>query len=80
MAAAASHEPSTWRTAAEALGAADALRRRTGGPMPAGERFDVDRVEARLVAALGADAFGAAFAAGATADLDTLVTTLLATP
>lgn len=50
--------------AARLLGAADALRRRSGGPMPAAERFDVDRAERRARAALGDSAFEAEFAAG----------------
>ena len=52
-------------TAARLLGAADALRRRSGGPMPAAERFDVDRAERRARQALGDGAFSSAFAAGA---------------
>ena len=57
--------------AAELLGAADALRRRSGGPMPAPERFDVDRAERRVRDQLGAD-FTTAFARGAT-DPDTAI-------
>ncbi|HZX56873.1 MAG TPA: tetratricopeptide repeat protein, partial [Ilumatobacteraceae bacterium] len=52
------------RTAATLLGAADALRRRSGGSMPAAERFDVDRAERRAREQLGGG-FDAAFAAGA---------------
>ena len=52
-------------SAARLLGAADALRRRAGGPMPAAERFDVDRAERRARTALGDNQFEAAFAAGA---------------
>ena len=51
--------------AARLLGAADALRRRSGGPMPAAERFDVDRAECRARAALGDNGFDTAFVAGA---------------
>jgi predicted ATPase/DNA-binding SARP family transcriptional activator len=51
--------------AARLLGAADALRRRSGGPMPAAERFDVDRAERRARQALGDAAFTAAFLGGA---------------
>jgi hypothetical protein len=51
--------------AAQLLGAADRLRRNSGGPMPAGERFDVDRAERRLRATIGDEAFEAAFRAGA---------------
>ena len=54
------------QTAARLLGAADSMRRRSGGPMPVAERFDVDRAEARARAALGDAAFAAAFEAGAT--------------
>ncbi|HEY4609894.1 MAG TPA: BTAD domain-containing putative transcriptional regulator, partial [Ilumatobacteraceae bacterium] len=52
------------KAAATLLGAADALRRRSGGPMPAPERFDVDRAERRAREQLG-DGFDALFAAGA---------------
>lgn len=58
--------------AAELLGAADALRRASGGPMPALERYDVDRADGRLRSALGDAAFEASFAAGASADIDAL--------
>ncbi|MGD9702985.1 MAG: BTAD domain-containing putative transcriptional regulator [Acidimicrobiia bacterium] len=60
------------------LGAADALRRITGGPLPAGERYDVDRIESSAVAAIGPDEFRAAFGAGGRAQLDGLVHGLLA--
>ena len=53
------------QTAARLLGAADALRRRSGGPMPAAERFDVDRAEHRARQALGDAEFAGAFGAGA---------------
>ena len=53
---------------ARLLGAADRMRRQTGGPMPKGERFDVDRAEARLRVILGDTAFGDAFVAGASTD------------
>jgi ATP/maltotriose-dependent transcriptional regulator MalT len=60
-------------TAARLLGAADSMRRRSGGAMPAAERFDVDRAERRARTALGDAAFLAAFEAGATEpDLDIL--------
>jgi tetratricopeptide (TPR) repeat protein len=52
------------RAAATLLGAADALRRGSGGSMPAAERFDVDRAERRAREQLG-EGFDAAFAAGA---------------
>jgi predicted ATPase/DNA-binding SARP family transcriptional activator len=63
--------------AARHLGLADAIRRRTGGPMPAGERFDVDRAESRCRTFLGDDAFDAAFAVGAGADVDDVVDEVL---
>jgi ATP/maltotriose-dependent transcriptional regulator MalT len=66
------------RLGAQLLGAADRVRRETGGPMPPAERFDVDRAEARLRSALGDDQFEVCFAAGAQADLDTLVATVTA--
>jgi hypothetical protein len=50
---------------ARLLGAADALRRRSGGPMPVAERFDVDRAERRARAALGDHVYDSEFAAGA---------------
>jgi predicted ATPase len=52
-------------SAARLLGAADALRRRAGGPMPVAERFDVDRAERRAREILGDREFDAAFASGA---------------
>ena len=54
--------------AARLLGLADAMRRRSGGAMPAAERFDVDRAERRARATLGDQAFSCAFAAGGVAD------------
>lgn len=65
---AASSQPDRHRLAAQLLGHADTLRAQTGGRMPAGERFDVDRAESRLRAALGDEAFEALFAQGAAAD------------
>ncbi|WP_455678901.1 BTAD domain-containing putative transcriptional regulator [Streptomyces avidinii] len=50
--------------AAELLGTAAALRESLGTPLPPAERYDVDRASARLRAALGEDAFTAAFARG----------------
>jgi len=58
---------------AQLLGRADAIRRRSGGPMPAAERFDVDRAEARLRGRLGPAAFERAVAAGADASNDELI-------
>lgn len=63
---------------ARLLGAADRLRASSGGPMPAGERFDVDRAEARLRAVLGDDGFESCFAAGAAAAVDGLIDELMA--
>jgi ATP/maltotriose-dependent transcriptional regulator MalT len=54
--------------AARLLGLADAMRRRSGGAMPAPERFDVDRAEGRARATLGDRAFASAFATGASED------------
>lgn len=58
--------------AAQLLGAADTLRRSTGAPLPEAERADVDRVEARIVADLGADRYATALDVGRTADPRTL--------
>jgi predicted ATPase/DNA-binding SARP family transcriptional activator len=65
--------------AAALLGAADALRRRAGGPMPSAERFDVDRAECRARQELGDAAFELAFSVGA-ADPDEIVGTSLSQP
>ncbi|MEV0060763.1 BTAD domain-containing putative transcriptional regulator [Nocardia sp. NPDC050718] len=59
--------------AAQLLGAAEALRRATGAPLPEAERGDVDRIAARVRAELGADGLAAAVAHGRTADPATLV-------
>jgi tetratricopeptide (TPR) repeat protein len=56
--------------AARLLGAADGLRRRSGGAMPPAERFDIDRAERRARRSLGDDAFGAEFAIGANGEVD----------
>jgi predicted ATPase/DNA-binding SARP family transcriptional activator len=55
------------------LGAADTLRRATGGPLPPGERFDVERIELAAVAAIGTDDFQAALRSGTRAPLDGLL-------
>ncbi|MFD3743632.1 BTAD domain-containing putative transcriptional regulator [Nocardia sp. NPDC058633] len=60
--------------AARLLGAADTLRRSTGAPLPEAERGDVDRIQARIVAALGADRLGSEVAAGRVTDPHTLST------
>jgi predicted ATPase/DNA-binding SARP family transcriptional activator len=59
--------------AAQLLGAADSVRRSSGGPMPAAERFDVGRAEQRARTTLGEAPFEAEFAAGAMASCDELV-------
>jgi predicted ATPase/DNA-binding SARP family transcriptional activator len=51
--------------AARMLGAADAIRRASGGPMLAAERFDVGRAEDRCRRALGEQRYEAELAAGA---------------
>ncbi|MFC6012023.1 BTAD domain-containing putative transcriptional regulator [Nocardia lasii] len=60
--------------AAHLLGAADALRRSTGAPLPAAERADVDRIEARIRTDLGAARFAAEFDHGHHLDPLTLAT------
>jgi hypothetical protein len=66
-------DPTLHVSAARLLGAADALRRRSGGAMPPAERFDVDRAERRARQSLGDRAFEAAFADGAESDVDTVL-------
>ncbi|HWM20511.1 MAG TPA: BTAD domain-containing putative transcriptional regulator [Ilumatobacteraceae bacterium] len=66
-------DPARHDAAARLLGAADALRRRSGGPMPPAERFDVDRAERRARRSLGDQAFDAAFVEGAGSDVDTVL-------
>ena len=56
--------------AARLLGAADGLRRRSGGAMPPAERFDVDRAERRVRRSLGDQAFEAEFAVGADSEVE----------
>ncbi|MFD4458099.1 BTAD domain-containing putative transcriptional regulator [Nocardia sp. NPDC058480] len=60
--------------AARLLGAADTLRRSTGAPLPAAERGDVDRIEARIGADIGADRLTTELDAGRAADPHTLHT------
>jgi predicted ATPase/DNA-binding SARP family transcriptional activator len=62
-------DPSIHAAAARLLGAADALRRRSGGAMPPAERFDVDRAERRTRRSMGDQAFDAAFEVGASSDV-----------
>ncbi|PRX65399.1 putative ATPase [Nonomuraea fuscirosea] len=50
--------------AAGLLGAAAAIRRAAGTPLPAGERLDVDRILGRLRAALGDETLARALASG----------------
>ncbi|MFJ4095571.1 AfsR/SARP family transcriptional regulator [Kitasatospora sp. NPDC089913] len=61
--------------AALLLGAADAARRSAGGPLPSGERADVDRITSAVRAALGAEGFDAAFEEGAALSLEAAVRT-----
>jgi hypothetical protein len=65
-------------SAARLLGAADALRRRSGGAMPPAERFDVDRAERRGRLSIGDQEFEAAFAIGALGDVQELIDDVLA--
>jgi hypothetical protein len=58
---------------ARLLGAAHAIRLRSGGPMPSAERFDVDRAHERCRGALGDAAFDAAFDRGVATPVDGLV-------
>ncbi|MEV0380677.1 BTAD domain-containing putative transcriptional regulator [Nonomuraea sp. NPDC050643] len=50
--------------AARLAGAATALRRDVGAPLPAGERLDMDRITRRLRDTLGEEAYGRAFESG----------------
>ncbi|WP_246631911.1 ATP-binding protein [Pseudonocardia nigra] len=59
--------------AARLLGAASAAREAVGAPLPAAERGDVDRIATAARAALGEEAFAAAFAAGAASPLEDVV-------
>ncbi|MFC5885131.1 BTAD domain-containing putative transcriptional regulator [Kitasatospora sp. CM 4170] len=61
--------------AALLLGAADAARRDAGGPLPPGERADVDRIASAARTALGADRFGTVFDQGASLSLPVAVRT-----
>jgi predicted ATPase/DNA-binding SARP family transcriptional activator len=58
--------------AAQLIGSATALRQHVGAPLPPAERADVDRITARIVAALGQPEFDAEFAAGTTLTPDQL--------
>jgi hypothetical protein len=62
-------DPRLHASAARLLGAADAVRRRSGGAMPPAERFDVDRAERRGRRSMGDQAFEVAFADGAGGEL-----------
>ncbi|MFF7587987.1 BTAD domain-containing putative transcriptional regulator [Kitasatospora purpeofusca] len=61
--------------AALLLGAADAARRSAGGPLPSGERTDVDRITSAVRTALGAAGFAAGFDEGASLSLQAAVRT-----
>ncbi|MET7328595.1 BTAD domain-containing putative transcriptional regulator [Nonomuraea sp. NPDC005650] len=54
--------------AARLLGAATAMRRAVGAPLPAGERPDVERISDRLRAVLGGEAFERALGEGELGD------------
>ncbi len=73
---AAGGDPSGHELAARLLGHADSLRRSVGGPMPAAERFDVDRAERRLRRHLGDDRVGVLLVEGADEDLSSLLAAL----
>ncbi|MEU6232162.1 BTAD domain-containing putative transcriptional regulator [Kitasatospora sp. NPDC047058] len=77
-AAAAGGGTSAATRAALLLGAADAARRSTGGPLPPGERADVDRIGSAVRTALGAARFAAAFEEGASLPLPVAVRTATA--
>jgi hypothetical protein len=66
-------EPVPVELGARLLGGADRLRRDSGGPMPAGERYDVDRAERRLRKAMGDAEYERAFDAGVSAATNDLV-------
>jgi tetratricopeptide (TPR) repeat protein len=66
-------QPELHALGARLLGGADHLRRQSGGPMPAGERYDVDRAEGRLRSAIGDGAFEQEFFAGAATEARELV-------
>ncbi|MFE2499525.1 BTAD domain-containing putative transcriptional regulator [Streptomyces scopuliridis] len=57
--------------AARLLGTAAETRTRSGAPLPPAERRDVERISARISAALGEDAFRAGLEAGAARDHET---------
>ncbi len=59
------------------LGAADAPRRSAGGPLPPGERADVDRITSVVRAALGAAGFAAGFEEGTALSLPDAVRTAI---
>ncbi|WP_233257776.1 BTAD domain-containing putative transcriptional regulator [Micromonospora sp. S4605] len=58
------------RHAARLLGAARALREAAGAPLPAGEQQDVQRITARIRAAVGSEELAAEMSRGAQIDLD----------
>ncbi|MEV5568915.1 BTAD domain-containing putative transcriptional regulator [Spirillospora sp. NPDC052269] len=61
------------RRAALLLGAAGAVRRGVGAPLPPAERGDVDRITSSAASALGEDGFAEAFAEGARLTADEAV-------
>ncbi|CAL9364752.1 hypothetical protein SUDANB121_00747 [Nocardiopsis dassonvillei] len=63
--------------AARLLGAADALRRSAGAPLPGAERDDVARTERRLTGALGPDGLARETARGAAEGADALLADLV---
>jgi tetratricopeptide (TPR) repeat protein len=66
--------------AARLFGAAEALRQATGSPLPASERNDHQRIVASARAALGEEAFAAAWAEGRTKTLEQAVDYALQEP
>ncbi|HET9979886.1 MAG TPA: tetratricopeptide repeat protein, partial [Ktedonobacterales bacterium] len=67
------------KRAARLLGVAETLRENTGAPLPANERADVEEAVAAARAALGEEAWAAAFAAGRALSLEEAVTEALGT-
>ncbi|MFB8240448.1 BTAD domain-containing putative transcriptional regulator [Kitasatospora purpeofusca] len=74
-AAAAAGDTEGFTRAALLLGSADAARRSAGGPLPPGERTDVDRITSAVRAALGEARFAAVLGEGTSLSLQTAVRT-----
>ncbi|WP_328952936.1 BTAD domain-containing putative transcriptional regulator [Kitasatospora purpeofusca] len=74
-AAAAAGDTQGFTRAALLLGSADAARRSAGGPLPPGERTDVDRITSAVRTALGEARFAAVFDEGASLSLPAAVRT-----